>query len=164
MELLISGWEGCYNPTEPVVDLEGCVDLFVQSLHLDFSDLFEPSQPVSYPENRRTRTNSAEFGSLVGSVDKSALLRVVDELLSETSAQSEDLLESEEQLLQQILELTHGENIPKVSAAIVSYLREREAQLPQHKGCSVSLAELPSVLRIPLVEVWLGFLLGEHPY
>jgi len=28
VELLLSGWERRYNPAEPVVDLENCVELF----------------------------------------------------------------------------------------------------------------------------------------
>lgn len=46
VELLLSDWERRYNPTEPVIDLDDCVGLFVQSLNLDVADLFEPPETV----------------------------------------------------------------------------------------------------------------------
>lgn len=45
IELLLSNWERRYNSIEPVIDLEECIELFVQSLHLDMADLFEPAEP-----------------------------------------------------------------------------------------------------------------------
>lgn len=54
-DLLISRWERRHNPTEPVVNLEECVDLFVQSLSLDVTDLFEEPEPMQYPANRKKR-------------------------------------------------------------------------------------------------------------
>jgi len=46
VELSLSSWERRYNPTEPLVDLGECVQLFVQTLHLDVADLFEDDEPV----------------------------------------------------------------------------------------------------------------------
>lgn len=51
VELLLSDWERRYNPIEPVVDLDDCIGLFVQSLNLDVTDLFEPPEAVQYPTN-----------------------------------------------------------------------------------------------------------------
>ncbi|MBD2309576.1 hypothetical protein H6G17_29515 [Chroococcidiopsis sp. FACHB-1243] len=65
-ESLIGEWESQYNPTEPVVDVDKCADLFVQSLHLDLSDLLEPPQAVQYPQNRQPPTAIATNNSLVG--------------------------------------------------------------------------------------------------
>ena len=65
-ESLIWEWESQYNPTEPVIDVEGCTDLFVQSLHLDLSDLIEPLETVQYPQNRQPPTAIATNNSLVG--------------------------------------------------------------------------------------------------
>lgn len=81
MELLLSAWERRYNPTEPVVDSEACVGLFVHSVHLDVADLFEPLPPVQYPAHRQARRQANLHDLLVGQVDKAALLSLVEQLL-----------------------------------------------------------------------------------
>jgi hypothetical protein len=90
VELLLSGWERRYNPAEPVVDLEKCVELFVQSLHLDVAELFEPDEPVNYPENRSSRKTSVADGSLVRQVDKSVMLNALEAIVTESAQTSDD--------------------------------------------------------------------------
>ncbi|MEI2577295.1 hypothetical protein [Scytonema sp. PRP1] len=145
--LLISGWERRHNPAEPVVNLENCVDLFVQSLTLDVSELFEEPEPIQYPANRK-RTSSQEEGSIVGEVDKNALLDWVDQM---TAAQPLDELE----MAEQIRDLAHGENVEEWSRAIDQYL--------QRFGSTIRLPDLQQALKMPIVELWLGLLLGGHP-
>jgi len=143
--LLISGWERRHNPAEPVVNLEDCVDLFVQSLTLDVSDLFEEPEPIQYPANRK-KTSSQEEGSIVGEVDKNALLDWVDQM---TAAQPLDEL----QMAEQIRDLAHGENIEEWSRAIANYLDQTKSP--------IRFLELQQMLKLSIVEVWLGLLLGE---
>jgi hypothetical protein len=145
--LLISGWERRHNPAEPVVNLEDCVDLFVQSLTLDVSDLFEEPEPIQYPANRK-KTSSQEEGSIVGEVDKNALLDWVDQM---TAAQPLDELE----MAEQIRDLAHGENVEEWSKAIAQYL--------QCFGSNIRLPDLQQALKMPIVELWLGLLLGGYP-
>ncbi len=146
--LLISGWEHRHNPAEPVVNLEDCVDLFVQSLTLDVSDLIEEPEPIQYPANRK-KTSSQEEGSIVGEVDKNALLDWVDQM---TAAQPLDELE----MAEQIRDLAHGENVEEWSKAI-------SLQIQQIKH-PISLIGLQQILGMPIVEVWLGSLLGNPNY
>jgi hypothetical protein len=145
--LLISGWERRHNPAEPVVNLEDCVDLFVQSLTLDVSELFEELEPIQYPANRK-KTSSQEEGSIVGEVDKNALLDWVDQM---TAAQPLDELE----MAEQIRDLAHGENVEEWSKAIDHYL--------QRFGSTIRLPDLQQALKMPIVELWLGLLLGGYP-
>jgi hypothetical protein len=146
-DLLISGWERRHNPAEPVVNLEDCVDLFVQSLTLDVSELFEEPEPIQYPANRK-KTSSQEEGSIVGEVDKNALLDWVDQM---TAAQPLDELE----MAEQIRDLAHGENVEEWSRAIDQYL--------QRFGSTIRLPDLQQALKMPIVELWLGLLLGGYP-
>lgn len=44
-DYLIDGYERRHNPQEPIVNLEGCMELFVQPLQLDLSELMEPDFP-----------------------------------------------------------------------------------------------------------------------
>ena len=54
-DYLIDGYERRHNPQEPIVNLDDCVELFVQSLQLDVSELMEPEEEVQYPVQRRSR-------------------------------------------------------------------------------------------------------------
>ena len=146
-ELMFSRWERRHNPQEPVVDLEGCVDLFVQSLSLDITDLFEEPEPLQYPANRKKKTLSQE-GSVVGEVDKEALLNWVDQMEQEQPL-------NELQMAEQIRELAHGENVEEWVRAIAQYL--------QHLHSNIRLPDLQQALKMSIVELWLGLLLGGYP-
>lgn len=145
-DLLISRWERRHNPTEPLVNLEECVDLFVQSLSLDVTDLFEEPEPMRYPANRKKKSSAQADGSIVGEVDKNALLNWVDQLAIEQPL-------DEAQMAAQIRDLAHGENVEEWSRAIAQYLDQ--IKLP------IQLLELQQALKMPMVEVWLGLLLGN---
>jgi hypothetical protein len=145
--LLISGWERRHNPVEPVVNLEDCVDLFVQSLTLDVSDLFEEPEPIQYPANRKHQSSIQEEGSVVGEVDKNALLHWVDQVAADQAL-------NEAQMAEQIRDLAHGENVEEWSRAIAQYL--------QHLHSNIRLADLQQALKMPMVELWLGLLMGGY--
>lgn len=146
VELVLSDWERRYNPTEPVVDLDNCVGLFVQSLNLNVADLFESSEAVQYPANRQTRKQADENSSLVGSVDKDALLEVVDQISQEHSP-------TESEFVEQLRQLAGEEDIKTWQSAIAHFM--------QHTGSkAVSLLQLQQALEIPMIEIWLGLLLG----
>lgn len=147
-DLLISRWERRYNPKEPVVNLEECVDLFVQSLSLDVTDLFEEPEPMQYPANRKKKSSAQADGSVVGEVDKDALLNWVDQMAAEQTL-------DELQIAEQIRDLAHGENVEEWSKAIAQYL--------QHLHSNIRLPDLQQALKMSIVELWLGLLLGGYP-
>lgn len=145
--LLISGWERRHNPVEPVVNLENCVDLFVQSLTLDVSELFEEPEPIQYPANRKQKSPIQEEGSIVGEVEKNALLNWVDQVAADQAL-------NEAQMAEQIRDLAHGENVEEWSRAIAQYL--------QRFGSKILLPDLQQALGMPMVELWLGLLMGGY--
>lgn len=153
VEELLSSWERRYNPTEPTVDLNDCVELFVQSLHLDVTDLFEPLEPVDYPENRRSRTTPTQDSSLAGEVDKAVLLEVLEREheLDDEAAKAEALA------------VAHSEDISAWVEAISQYFSSKQLK-------SISLVELAKKVKYPvvkgekgspLVKTWLALLLGR---
>lgn len=146
-EWLIAGWEHRHTPSEPVVDLQECVDLFVQSLSLDVAELFEAPEPVQYPANRKQKLDLDPDDSFVGEVDKATLLNLVDELLQEQ-------IPNEVELAEQIRSLAHGENVEVWSQSI--------RQCLESFNSTVQLTELQRTLKMPMVEVWLGLLLGSY--
>ncbi len=156
-DLLISRWERRHNPTEPVVNLEECVELFVQSLSLDVTDLFEEPEPVRYPTNRKKKSFAQVDGSIVGEVDKEALLNWVDQMAAEQPL-------DEIQMAEQIWDLAHGENVEEWSRAIAHYFSTLVTQKPCQRHITISLADLCHAMQKSLVEVWLGLLLGDELY
>jgi hypothetical protein len=116
-DLLISRWERRHNPTEPVVNLEECVELFVQSLSLDVTDLFEEPESVQYPTNRKKKSSTQIDGSVVGEVDKKALLNWVDQMAAEQPL-------DEAQMAEQIRDLAQGENVEEWSRAIAVQIQK----------------------------------------
>jgi hypothetical protein len=147
--LLISRWERRHNPTEPVVNLEECVDLFVQSLSLDVTDLFEEPEPVQYPTNRKKKSSTQVDGSIVKEVDKEALLNWVDQVAAEQPL-------DETQTAEQIRDLAHGENVEQWSQAIAQQLQRLHA--------NIRLSDLQQMLEMPIVEIWLGLLMGGYSF
>jgi len=146
-QLMIAAWEHRHTPTEPVVDLQECVELFVQSLSLDVAELFEAPEAVQYPANRKQQLLLNPEDSVVGEVDQATLLGLVDEL-----SQAQPLGEVE--VVQQIRRLAHGENVEEWSRAIDQAL--------QSFNSAARLVELQRTLKMPMVEVWLALLLGGY--
>jgi hypothetical protein len=122
-------------------------DKFVrQSMHVDFAQFVEPPPSLPGRVSQTSRQNFSNDGrSVVGVVDKAALLQVV--------AQEPEL--TDEAARDRALAVAHDEDISAWKKAI--------AQWMQHSGSkAVSLLQLHQALRIPLIEVWLGLLLGEQ--
>lgn len=157
-ERMIDEWQHRHNPSEPVVDLDHCADLFVQSLSLDVSELFEEPDPVQYPANRKTNLRPDETGSIAGDVDKETLLDMLDsfsETNSEQSLMNQSMLGME--LADHIWNVSHSENVEKWSTTIDQYLNS-----PKY-GSKIRLIDLQSITKMPIVELWLGLLLGGYP-
>lgn len=145
----VAEWESQYQPLEPVVSLESCVDLFVQSLSLNLSELFEAPVGVQYPAQRK----QAAEGSSAAEVDKETLLHLADQAEQSRAGESASL--SEADLAAQIQELAHDENVEQWSARIEGFLRSSPSN-------SSRLLEMQHQLGMPLIELWLGLLLGGY--
>jgi hypothetical protein len=156
-DYLIDGYERRHNPQEPIVDLEGCVELFVQSLQLDVSELMEPQEEVQYPGQRRSRRQEEETGSVVGVLDQAALLAQLDRRLSEEPGMTEaeafnraTLAVSAEQR-----ETAHDEDVSAWARAIGQGISAMG-------GEAMLLVELQRAIGMPLVQIWLALLLSGY--
>ena len=152
--LSISDWERQHQPHEPVVSLESCVDLFVQSLSLNLSELFEVTSPAEYPAHRKAA------GAAVSEIDKDTLLRLADQVADQVADragtagwETADLNSFD--LAAQIQHLAHDENIEQCSAAIRDFLTASSQPASR-------LFDMQQQLNMPLVELWLGLLLAGY--
>jgi hypothetical protein len=146
---LIDGYERRHNPQEPIVDLEGCVDLFVQTLQLDVTELMEPEEGVQYPAQRRSRIREEETGSVVGVLDQAALLAQLDQRLSEQPGMTEA------EAFETAIATAHDEDVSAWAEALAQGIRELGED-------SVPLLELQEAIGMPLVKMWLALLLGGY--
>jgi chromatin segregation and condensation protein Rec8/ScpA/Scc1 (kleisin family) len=142
-ELLMSEWEEA--SCDPAVEQGFFDDLVRQTMAVDLSDLMEPT-PARKPRTRRAKSNGAEEGSVAATVDKAAVLAMVEQLEAEAAL--------EEERKQQVLAVAYDENVSQWTEAIAQRL---QAALPDR----LSFAQLCQSLGMPRVEVWLGVLLGE---
>lgn len=132
--LLIQDWEDRHNTQGPVLDDDFLAGMVQETMFLDVSDLCR--QPKS--RKRRQGFSGKPVESVVGEVSKDAVLEFVEEL------------ESGEAIA---LKVSHEEDVSAWVGAILEYLEGTEGE--------VSFGELVNGLRMPVVAVWLGVLLGE---
>jgi hypothetical protein len=146
-EWMMSGWEHQHNPQEPIVNLEGYAELFAQSLSLDLGELFEEPEAVVYPSDRKGRSGAG--GTVVGLLDKEALLAELDQRLEEHPEMTEA------EAFEAAISVAHGEDVSAWVGAIAQVLQQEPSQ-------ELSLMGLQERLEMPWVAMWLGLLLGGY--
>jgi hypothetical protein len=108
--------------------------------------LFEEPEAVVYPSERRTR--SVPQGTIVGELDKEALLTALDHQL----ANHPEMTEAE--AFEAAIAVAHGEDVTAWVGAIDRVLKEPEQEQ--------TLLGLQEQLKMPWVEIWLATLLGGY--
>ena len=132
-EALWEDWQDANNSDGPVMDGDWLRGLTRQTQEIDFSELVQRSGNRS--ANRQD--DVADDDSVVGEVDKAAVLALVDELTLEKAKEK-------------ALAVSYSEDVSAWVAAITAKQNER----PQR------LIELQQQLQMPLIEVWIAALLG----
>ncbi|NMF59733.1 hypothetical protein [Pseudanabaena yagii] len=117
-----------------------------QSMVIDLEQFLEPLQPLP----RKVSERDKESNSLVGDVDKEVLLQALEQDLKD-NVEPFKLLSLEEEL-EQVISTAHGESVSEWVEAIAAYLSDNETP--------IRLTRLQQALKLPMVEVWLGLLLG----
>ncbi|MGI0493618.1 hypothetical protein ACN4EG_17700 [Alkalinema pantanalense CENA528] len=160
-QALMGKWEDAYR--DPIVEDDFFADLVRQTMALDLTDLVEPPPP------RLRKSKAKPADTIVAPVDKSTLLELLDEWQTQSlTANCEDdlgLLSSslnpyptenpnpEITNKEQALQLAHDENVSDWTQAIAASLITHNA--------AIRLLDLPLMLNLPWIEVWLGALLGN---
>lgn len=133
-DLLWEDWQDAHNAEGPVMAGDWLQGLTRQTQELDFSDLVKRSYHIGH---RSLDEAQAEVDSVLGAVDKGAVLEMLDGL-------------DADDLKHQALSVSHAEHV----SAWVQALSESQTGTPQR------LVDLQHRLQRPLVEVWLAALLG----
>jgi len=143
-DLILSAWEEAHSGEGPAVDEDAIAGLVRQTMTLDLSALME--EPVA--EHRQRQSRAASSSSVAGPVDKAALLEAFDSEIEAVEAEAQHQLDA--------LSTAHEEDVSGWTGAIARWLELRQNSEP------VSLIQLQQVLKISLVEVWLGLLLAQE--
>ena len=132
-DVLWEDWQDAHNADGPVMDGDWLRGLTRQTQELDFSEhVKRPFYALKEQDSQ-----SADEDSVVGEVDKAAVLAFVD-----------DLTEEEEK--QKALAVSHAENV----SDWIQQLSSKGIGSPQ------KLIELQQQLQMPLIELWIAALLG----
>ncbi len=130
------------GPTMP----EDAFDRYVrQTMAVDFEPFIEPL--ASFPRKSPQRQETAAGASVVGELNRAALLQALDKQMS----QEPGLTEAE--IFNQVLQIAHNED---VSAWVDTIARMKPLSYP------VPLLQLQRSVEMPLIEVWLALLLGGY--
>jgi hypothetical protein len=130
-EALFEQWQAVYDPEDPTLAQDWLKGLVRSSQQLDTESIVAP------PTRQRTKSEPVhDEDSVVATVDKANLLAMVDEMESG----------------QQAISVAHDESV----GAWVEQLRVWFEANPE----AIELRQLQAQLDWPLVQVWLGLLLG----
>jgi L-rhamnose mutarotase len=119
------------NPDGPSVTADIFSGLVRKTMQLDFADLLEPVTPQVFSPHRPHQY------SVAVPVEKQQVLAMLEQITS----------------VEDVHQLAGEEDVKKWQEAIADHLTQI--------NCDISLTMLQSQLQMPLVEVWLGLLLGE---
>jgi hypothetical protein len=117
-----------------------------QTMEVDFEQFIEPLASLSRKKSERQEITEGD--SVVGELDRAAVLQVLDEQMS----QEPKLTEVE--IFNRTLALAHDEDVSTWTAAIAHWMQQHRSSLP--------LMELVQAVQMPLLNVWLGVLLGDE--
>lgn len=126
---------------------EDAFDRYVrQTMEVDFEQFIEPIAhlPRKVPE---PQTHTDEAGSIVGELDREAVLQRLDEQMR----QHPELNEAE--IFNQAMAIAHDEDIPAWVRTITQWMDE-------HQVTMIPLIQLQQATGMPLVQLWLALLLG----
>jgi hypothetical protein len=124
---------------EPIM-ADDAFDRYVrQSMVVDFDQFIEPLQSLP----RKIPEQTKHGNSMVGVIDKEVLIQALEQ---------ESLLSFEEEL-EQAISTAHTENISAWIEAIANCIASNFSPM--------RLIDLHSALPLPIVEIWLGLLLGD---
>lgn len=135
------------NSDEGPVMPTNAFDRYVrQTMEVDLEQFIEPL--TSLPRKVPARQEMAEGDSVVGELDRVAVLQVLDQQMS----QEPELTEAE--IFNRALALAHDEDVSAWSEAINQWMRQHQSSLP--------LLKLVQAIQMPLLSVWLGVLLSDE--
>jgi hypothetical protein len=145
--------EASHSDDGPIMPADAFDRYVRQTMDIDFEQFIEPlaSLPRKSPDREvlsdETRDDAPD--SVVGELDRVALLHALDEQMS----QHPDLTEVE--VFNQTLAIAHDEDVSAWNETIFQWMSERHIS-------TISLVQLQQSIEMPLIQLWLALLLGGY--
>jgi hypothetical protein len=137
------------NSDEGPVMSQNAFDRYVrQTMEVNFEQFIEPLESLPR-KTREPQIQSEEPSSVVGELDREALLQALDEEMN----QHPGLTEVE--AFNGAIALAHDEDISTWVKTIASWMVEQNVS-------TIPLVQLQQSVEMPLVQLWLALLLGEY--
>ncbi len=137
-QLLLEDIRADSDTDGPVISTDIFAGLVRTTMHLELDDLIEEPPPQSFrPHGPHQFSNTAQNNdSVAAPVDKANVLTMLEQVTT----------------LEDVRNLASDEDVQKWTAAIAQYLAQVKDE--------ITLTKLQHQLKMPMVEVWLGLLLG----
>jgi len=145
---LLSALEVKDRSQGPVLSEDFLTGWLRQSMSIDLADLKEEGFALEPATRQRRSSGLASEESVAGVVDKKVLLEAFDTEI--------ELVEAQAGAASGAVSVAHAEDVTAWAGAIARWLQQHSSTEP------VSLLELQQGVGMPLVEVWLGLLLGNQ--
>lgn len=140
--------EATNNDEGPVMSTDAFDSYVRQTMEINFESFIEPLE--SLPRKMREQPMLLdEQGSVVGELDRQALLQVLDEQIS----QHPEL--SEVEIFNQTVAIAHDEDVLAWGEMITQWMVEQQVT-------TIPFVQLQQSMDMPLVQLWLALLMGEH--
>ncbi|MBD6620795.1 hypothetical protein FNW02_34845 [Komarekiella sp. 'clone 1'] len=137
-EVLLQDTRDRSSPLGPIISNDIFAGLVRTTMQLDLDDLIEPAIPQTFrPHGSHQFDNTGEeHNSIAAPVEKANVLAMLESVTT----------------LEDVRNLASDEDVQKWQTAIAQHLVDIKDE--------ISLAKLQRALKMPMVEVWLGLLLG----
>jgi chromatin segregation and condensation protein Rec8/ScpA/Scc1 (kleisin family) len=144
---LLKDWSDSTNPIGPTVEDDIFSGLVRTSVQLDLDDLIAPPMPQTF-KKYGSRPSLKPNDSVVAVVEKEKILKMVEQI----------------ETIEEIRALAGDEDVGRWQSAIREALADRQIAnfLSVNQLEKIGLTELQKVLSMPMVEVWMGLLLGDY--
>jgi hypothetical protein len=135
---LLKDWSDSTNPIGPTVEADIFSGLVRTSVQLNLEDLKAPT-PLQTFKKHGSRPSLKPNGSVVAVVEKEKILAMVEQI----------------ETIEEIRALAGDEDVGRWQGAIANYFAE-------FGHSEIRLVQLQQALSMPIVEVWMGLLLGDY--
>jgi hypothetical protein len=135
---LLKDWSDSTDPNGPTVKDDIFSGLVRTSVQLDLEDLKAPT-PLQTFKKHGSRPSLKPNDSVVAVVEKEKILAMVEQI----------------ETIEEIRALAGDEDVERWQGAIANFLSVNQPE-------KIGLTELQKALSMPMVEVWIGLLLGDY--
>ena len=145
-QLVFEALDAANSHDDPIMAQDAFAQFVRQSIQVDFVEFIALPGSIARKPYERHQSGVDSGNSIAGVVEKDKLLQVLEKQEMDSDADT---------VYQQAIQVAYVEDISAWSEAIAYYLHQQTIT-------SIGLGQLQQALTLPLIEIWLGLLLGGY--